>query len=77
MAFKDLVFGKTIIRSKYASEDNPQREGVFVETVRRKGRMNPGIYLRVTDTKGKFWEYPVDSVEIKQPAPAAAQSGER
>ena len=45
------------LRGIYASEDNPQRDGIYVETIIRKGRMNPGTYYRLTDGKGNFWEY--------------------
>ena len=45
------------IRGIWASEDNPIRDGMYVETMRRRGRMNPGTFYRLTDGKGKFWEF--------------------
>lgn len=62
----DFTFGKTIVRSIYASEDNPHRDGLFVEIIRRRGKFNPGVWVRVTDGKTDFWEYPIGSVEIVQ-----------
>jgi hypothetical protein len=50
------------MRGIYASEGNPIRDGIFVETVRRTGRMNAGTFYRLTDGRGRFWEYPSDSV---------------
>lgn len=63
------IFGKTIIRGIYASKDNPQRDGVYVRTLRRHGKLNPGIYYEVTDGKGNFWEYPADSCLLNPPTP--------
>lgn len=60
-------FGKWM-RGIHASPDNPHRDGMFVETIRRRsGRMNSGVYYRLTDGKGRFWEYPRASV-IDHPA---------
>lgn len=53
-----LVFGRTTITNPHASEDNPQRSGVYVETVRRTGRLNAGVHYRVTDGEGEFWTVP-------------------
>lgn len=52
------IFGVTKLRNPYVSETNPQRDGVYVETIRRTGRLNPGTYYRLTDGNGKFWEIP-------------------
>ena len=60
-----LVFGKTLICSKHASMNNPHKVGIFVELIRRKGRMNPGVHYRVTDGKGDFWEVPKDNALIE------------
>ena len=49
-------FGQRI-RGVWASVDNPIRDGYFVEVVRRTGRLNPGVFYRITDGKGRFWEY--------------------
>lgn len=51
------------LRGIHASESNPQRDGFYVETVRRTGRMNAGKSYRLTDGKGHFWEYPAESTE--------------
>lgn len=55
------VFGEWI-RGVYASESNPHRDGMYVRTIRRTGRMNPGTSYEITDGKGDFWEYPRESV---------------
>ena len=49
-------FGERI-RGIYASESNPQRDGMYVRTIRRTGRMNPGTWYELTDGKGNFWQY--------------------
>lgn len=46
----------------YASDDNPQKHGRYVRTIRRRGRMNPGAFYELTDGHGVFWQYPIDSV---------------
>lgn len=51
------------IRGIYAGETNPQREGTFVEVVRRKGLMNSGVFYRLTDERGTFWLYPAENTE--------------
>ena len=64
------VFGEWL-RGIYASERNPQRDGMYVRTIRRTGRTNPGTYYELTDGKGSLWSYPVQSVErTPKPAPA-------
>lgn len=46
------------VRGDFAAEGNPLRDGIFVEVVRRgHGRMNPGVWYRLTDGHGEFWEY--------------------
>ena len=54
------VFGEWM-RGIYASERNPHRDGMYVRTIRRTGRMNPGAFYELTDGKGAFWQYPKDS----------------
>lgn len=49
------------MRGIYASEKNPLRDGMFVRTIRRTGRCNPGTYYELTDGKGRFWQYPRES----------------
>lgn len=60
-----LIFGKTQICSIHASMNNPHKVGTYVETIRRRGRMNPGKHYRVTDGKGDFWEVPKDNALIE------------
>jgi hypothetical protein len=73
---REPVFGEWL-RGIYASERNPHRDGMYVETIRRTGRMNPGKAYRCTDGKGDFWEYPHDSViflaATRAPQEAAAE----
>lgn len=45
------------IRGIWAGEKNPQRDGMYVRTVRRTGRCNPGTFYELTDGKGRFWQY--------------------
>lgn len=45
------------MRGVWASESNPQRDGMYVETRVRKGPVNPGTWYRLTDGRGRFWEY--------------------
>lgn len=45
------------IRGNFASEENPQRDGMYVRTIRRTGFTNPGKWYELTDGKGKFWQY--------------------
>ena len=54
------------VRGIYASESNPERDGFFVEVVRRTGKMNAGTFYRLTDGKGRFWHYPARSTVILQ-----------
>ena len=49
-------FGERM-RGIYAGLKNPQRDGMYVETIRRTGRCNNGTWYRLTDGDGKFWEY--------------------
>lgn len=58
------------LRNSHASESNPQRDGFYVETVERTGRLNPGTFYRITDGSGAFWETPADSVCVANAAPA-------
>ena len=57
-------FGQARIISIHASVDNPHKIGIFVEVIRRRGRMNPGKHYRVTDGKGDFWEVPEENALI-------------
>ena len=50
------IFGEAIM-GIWASKENPIRIGQYVETRRRTGKLNPGTYYRLTDGKGKFWEF--------------------
>lgn len=61
MAGRKPRFGDWL-RGIYASATNPHRDGMFVEVIRRQGRLNPGVYYRCTDGKGNFWEYPRENV---------------
>jgi hypothetical protein len=63
----DFVFGKTRVRGIWAGEQNPIRDGIFVEIKRVTGRLNPGTWLRLTDGNGKFWEFEMRAVVIWQP----------
>lgn len=62
------------VRSIYAGETNPRREGFYVETIRRRGRLNPGKHYRITDGAGDFWETPADSVHPVESGPTVEAS---
>lgn len=49
-------FGERM-RGVWASERNPKRDGIYVRTVIRRGKLNPGTWYELTDGKGKFWQY--------------------
>ena len=59
------------LRGIHASETNPHRDGMYVRTIRRTGKLNPGVHYEVTDGNGKFWQYPAQSVERLATPPAA------
>jgi len=61
---KSLRFGETIIEGIYSSSDNPHNRGVYVRTIRRTGRINPGVWIEVTDRNGEFWQWPIDAVRV-------------
>ena len=62
------------LRGTYASESNPHRDGMYVRTIHRKGRMNPGKFYELTDGNGAFWMYPAQSVERIAAAKFIAQA---
>lgn len=60
IALPEPKFGEWL-RGIYASEKNPHRDGMYVRTILRDGRFNPGKYYEVTDGKGDFWTYLAES----------------
>jgi hypothetical protein len=67
------VFGAWY-RNSYASDTNPHRDGRYVRTITRKGRLNPGVYYELTDGHGAFWESPKPALVAVQTIPSAEQS---
>ena len=59
-ASRNPKFGEWM-RGIYASKNNPIRDGMYVRTIRRQGRLNKGVPYQLTDGEGKFWEYPRES----------------
>ena len=59
-------FGEPM-RGVWAGTNNPQRDGLFVRTVRRTGRMNSGTWHELTDGKGNFWKYEAKSTVFLTP----------
>lgn len=55
----------------HAAAENPQKFGTFVEAIRRTGRFNKGVFYRVTDECGAFWEYPAESCIVHRRKPTA------
>lgn len=48
-------FGDLLMNGS-SSDSNPRKFGLFVRTVRIfKGRMNSGVWFRLTDGRGDFW----------------------
>lgn len=62
------------MRGVWASASNPHRDGMFVRTERRTGRLNPGTYHELTDGKGEFWSIQAKSTVFLTPQPTQAQS---
>lgn len=54
---KKWVFSDRI-ENDAASYDNPTRFGFFVRRAVRRGRLNAGPYVEITDGHGSFWECP-------------------
>lgn len=69
-ALPEPKFGEWL-RGIYASESNPHRDGMYVRTIRRTGKLNPGVHYEVTDGNGEFWMCPAQSVERLATTPAA------
>ena len=44
-----------IVENGWASISNPTRVGIVIEHGERKGKMNPGPWMRLTDGKGRYW----------------------
>lgn len=69
------------MRGIWASEKNPIRDGQYVRTVKRTGRLNPGTFYELTDGKGKFWNFPanatvfIDTPNVKVTGRRSAQRG--
>ena len=68
LSLPEPKFGEWL-RGIYASESNPRRDGMYVRTIIRRGRMNPVKFYEVTDGNGAFWMYPAQSVERIAAAP--------
>ncbi len=61
-----------ILRAEYASEGNPQRDGMFVRVVRiPRGRMNAGVWWEITDGNGTFWRQRPANVSVLGHGPLA------
>jgi len=52
---KSFKFGQHVDNTA-ASNCNPIKYGLFVRIITRKGFINPGTYVQMTDGKGSFWE---------------------
>lgn len=53
--WKSLSFGD-VVENGWASSSNPIKRGYFVRRGFRRGRVNPGPWVEITDGCGKFWE---------------------
>lgn len=56
---REPAFGEWM-RGIHASVDNPIRDGMYVKTIVRTGRLNPGKFYELTDGKGRFWQFPAE-----------------
>jgi len=54
----------TKFKNPSASDRNPQKYGFYVETIVRRGKLNPGKYYRLTDQNGNFWEIEPKYLEV-------------
>ena len=52
-----MEFGDRFV-NPFASNDNPHKVGYFVRWKYRKGRLNPGKQMELTNKIGDFWELP-------------------
>lgn len=58
-----------------AGDKNPRKRAMFVRTLRRTGRLNPGVWWQMTDGNGDFWEQQPDHlVRVDNTRPAAVAS---
>lgn len=55
------------MRGIYASVGNPIRDGMYVETIVRTGRLNHGKFYRLTNGNGKFWMFPAEGTIFLTP----------
>jgi len=62
-------FGDRVINT-FAGAANPHREGVFVRSINRLGKLNHGEWYQCTNGKGDFWEIDPRSLEIVSRASA-------
>ena len=62
-------FGDRVINT-FAGAANPHREGIFVRSIHRLGKLNPGEWYQCTNGKGDFWEIDPRSLEIVSRASA-------
>ena len=65
---RNPAFGEWM-RGVFASESNPIRDGMYVETIKRTGRVNRGTWYRLTDGNGRFWEFQAKSTVFLTPYP--------
>ena len=47
----------------YASKENPRKFGYFVKKHRIIGRLNPGVWITLTDKEGDFWDVSVEAIK--------------
>jgi hypothetical protein len=55
------------LRGIWASQNNPIRDGRYVKTVRRTGRLNHGTFYELTDGHGKFWRFTASETVFIEP----------
>lgn len=61
------------VQNMCASDDNPQRTGLFVKSYTMKGVRNPGKYATMTNGSGKFWDIGFEAIEPLGWLPALEQ----
>lgn len=58
----NLKFGD-MVENAYAAVSNPHKFGYFVKKYRITGRLNPGVWVTLTDKKGNFWDISIEAIK--------------
>ncbi len=53
-----------VVTNVHVTNTSPWHRMTFVEVIRRRGRLNHGIWYRCTDGKGRFAEFQPDAIKL-------------